>query len=60
VLGEPFSLCDPYLFVVSSWLPRDGIDMARFPKIADHFARMNDRPAVKTVLARVAAGPPAP
>ena len=60
VLGERFTLCDPYLFVVSSWLPRDGIDMGQFPKVAAHYARMGDRPAVKTVLARVAAAQPAP
>ena len=56
VMGETYSTCDPYLYVVASWLPRDGIDMASFPKIAAHHTRMAERPAVKTVLARVAAG----
>jgi glutathione S-transferase len=55
-LGEAYSVCDPYLYVMTSWLPRDGLDMADFPRLADHYARMNERPAVKTVLARVAAG----
>ena len=55
-LGEAYSVCDPYLYVMTSWLPRDGLDMADFPRLADHYGRMNDRPAVKTVLARVAAG----
>lgn len=53
-MGQAYSICDPYLYVVSSWLPRDGIDMARFPKLSEHFARMNARPAVGHVLARVA------
>lgn len=53
VLGEAFSISDIYLYVVSSWLPRDGIDMAQFPKIADHFARVGARTAVKTVLERI-------
>lgn len=56
VMGEAYSISDPYLYVVSSWLPRDGIDMAPFPKISDHFARMGERAAVTTVLGRVAAG----
>ena len=53
VLGDVFSTSDIYLYVVTSWLPRDGIDMAQFPKIADHFARMGARKAVREVLARV-------
>jgi len=55
-LGEAFSVCDPYLYVLTSWLPRDTLDMADFPRLADHYARMDARPAVQTVLARVAAG----
>ena len=53
VLGEAFSTSDIYLYVVTSWLPRDGIDMAQFPRVADHFARMGERKAVRDVLARV-------
>lgn len=53
VMGDAYSICDPYLYVVASWLPRDGIDMATFPRIAAHFARMGERAAVRTVLARV-------
>ena len=56
VMGDRYTTADPYLYVVTSWLPRDGIDMARFPKVADHFARMGERAAVKAVLGRVAAG----
>lgn len=56
VMGEAYTICDPYLFVVANWLSRDGIDIARFPNVAAHFARMGERPAVQTVLARVAAG----
>jgi glutathione S-transferase len=53
-LGEAYSLADPYLYVVASWIPRDGLDWADFPRLAEHTARMNARPAVKTVLARLA------
>ena len=55
VMGEAYSICDPYLFTVAGWLARDGIDPARFPKIAEHTARMGERPAVRKVLAQLAA-----
>lgn len=50
VLGERYSICDPYLFTVARWLEGDGIDPARFPKVAEHRARMAERPAVRKVL----------
>lgn len=52
-MGEAYTVADPYLYVVTSWIPRDGLDLADFPRLADHFARMEARPAVKTVLDRV-------
>lgn len=54
VMGDAYSISDPYLYVLTTWLPRDGIDMAPFPKIAEHFRRMGERAAVKRVLARIA------
>lgn len=54
VLGEAYSVADPYLYVLTSWIPRDGLDLADFPRLADHYARMGQRPAVKAVLARLA------
>lgn len=51
VLGTAYSVADPYLFVMSGWLESDGVDIARFPKVHDHFRRMNDRPAVQRALA---------
>jgi glutathione S-transferase len=52
-LGEAFSVADPYLYVVTGWIPRDGLDMADFPRLADHHARMGGRAAVRDVLARI-------
>ena len=54
VMGEAYSICDAYLYTVAGWLPRDGIDPALFPKIAQHTARMGERPAVRKVLAQLA------
>ena len=51
VLGADYSICDPYLFTISGWLKDDGVDIAKFPRVLDHFNRMNERAAVKAVLA---------
>ncbi|WP_313013152.1 glutathione S-transferase N-terminal domain-containing protein [Brevundimonas sp.] len=51
VMGDAYSVADPYLFVFSGWLAGDGVDIARFPRVADHFERMSRRPAVQRVLA---------
>jgi glutathione S-transferase len=51
VMGDTYTICDPYLFTVAGWLPRDGVDIARFPKIHEHHKRMAERPAVKKALA---------
>jgi len=55
VMGDAYSVADPYLFVFSGWLAGDDVDIARFPKVADHFQRMARRPAVQRVLAWEAA-----
>lgn len=55
VMGEAFTVADPYLFVLTRWAEGDGVDLSRLPRVADHYARMQARPAVKTVLAREAA-----
>jgi len=51
VMGKAYTVCDPYLFTVTGWLTRDGVDVARFPKIHDHHKRMAERQAVKKALA---------
>jgi glutathione S-transferase len=55
VLGEAYSICDPYLFTLSGWLAGDGVDIGQLPKVADHAERMRARPAVRKVLAEEAA-----
>ena len=51
VMGKEFSICDGYLFTLTQWLDGDGVDVTRTPKIADHFKRMSERPAVKKAVA---------
>ncbi len=51
VMGETYTICDPYLFTLAQWLEADGVDPARFPKVQDHRQRMAERPAVAKALA---------
>lgn len=52
VMGERYTICDPYLFTLAQWLEADGVDPARLPRVADHRQRMQDRPAVQRALAQ--------
>ena len=51
VMGETYTICDPYLFTMAQWLEQDGVDPARFPKVIDHRRRMSERPAVRKAIA---------
>ena len=44
VMGEAYTIADPYLFTLADWLERDDIDPARFPRVLDHRTRMAERP----------------
>jgi len=46
-MGKDYSIADPYLFTIAGWLGSDGVDIARFPRVHDHFNRMLERPAVR-------------
>jgi glutathione S-transferase len=49
VLGDRFSLADPYLFVVTTWLGADGVGVAAFPKLSAFVERMEARPSVQAM-----------
>lgn len=50
VMGDSFTICDPYLFTIAQWLEGDSVDIDATPKVADHFKRMADRPAVRRAM----------
>jgi glutathione S-transferase len=52
VMGSDYTICDPYLFTIARWLEGDGVDIRRFPKVHDHYARMEARPAVQRALSQ--------
>ena len=49
-MGDDYSIADPYLFTLASWLEGDGVDIARFPRVADHRVRMAERESVKRAI----------
>jgi glutathione S-transferase len=51
VMGETYTICDPYLFTIAQWMEQDGVDPSRFPKVKDHRERMAERPTVKKAVA---------
>lgn len=51
VMGERYTICDPYLFTIGSWLEADGVDTTRLPRVVAHRRRMQARPAVQQAVA---------
>lgn len=50
LMGESFSVADAYLFVITGWAGRTGVDIAGLENLAAHQARMKNRPAVQAAL----------
>ena len=50
LMGDDFSVADPYLFTVTNWAPRVGVDITGFANLAAFRARMAARPAVRTAM----------
>jgi glutathione S-transferase len=51
VMGEQYTICDPYLFTIASWIEGDGVDTAKVPRVMEHRRRMLARPAVQKAVA---------
>ena len=52
VMGEHYTICDPYLFTLAQWLEQDGVDPARIPRVIDHRRRVSERAAARKAIAR--------
>jgi glutathione S-transferase len=51
VMGERYTICDPYLFTLAQWLEADGVDTAGLPRVMAHRARCAALPNVKRAIA---------
>jgi len=51
VMGEQYTICDPYLFTIGTWIEGDGVDTTKLPRVMEHRKRMLVRPAVQKAAA---------
>ena len=51
VVGDIYTIADPYLFTLAQWLEADGVDPSRIPRVIEHRSRMLERPNVKKAIA---------
>jgi glutathione S-transferase len=51
VMGETYTIADPYLFTLAGWMEGDGLDPRAFPRVHDHRSRVGERAAVRRTLA---------
>jgi hypothetical protein len=50
LMGEHFSIADAYLYTVSRWAPRVGVDIGGLANVTAYVARVGARPAVQDAL----------
>jgi glutathione S-transferase len=51
VMGDAYTIADPYLFTIAQWLEGDGVDTQRLPRVMEHRSRMAERPSVTGAIA---------
>lgn len=51
VMGDRYTIADPYLFTLAQWLEADGVDVSRLPRVIEHRSRMAERPSVIKAIA---------
>lgn len=51
VMGDAYTIADPYLFTLAQWMEADGVDPRHYPKVAEHRACMRERENVRAALA---------
>jgi glutathione S-transferase len=51
VMRDQYTICDPYLFTIASWIEGDGVDTTKVPGVMAHRRRMLARPAVQKAVA---------
>jgi glutathione S-transferase len=46
LMGEHFTVCDAYLFVMLQWCGKFGIDLSLWPNVSDYETKLSERPAI--------------
>ena len=50
LLGDTFTAADAYLFTVTNWAPKVGVDLSALANVGAYMARVGARPAVQAAL----------
>jgi glutathione S-transferase len=50
VMGDDYTVCDPYLFALSRWLDGDKADLSKLPRVVEHRQRLSERASAKRAL----------
>jgi len=50
VMGDRYTIADPYLFTIAAWFEGDGVDTTKLPRTIEHRRRMLARPAVQKAV----------
>jgi glutathione S-transferase len=50
LLGKEFSAADAYLFTISNWASRTGVDLQPYPNVLAYRKRVGARPAVQAAM----------
>lgn len=50
VMGDTYTIADPYLFTLVQWLETDGVDVTHLPRVLEHRERMLLRANVQKAL----------
>ena len=50
LMGDQFTVADPYLYNILRWARLNKIDLARWPALAAFMQRVEARPAVQAAL----------
>ncbi len=51
VMGDDYTICDPYLYTLSMWLEGDKADLSKLPRVVEHHQLMSERASAKRALA---------
>lgn len=50
-MGDRYTICDAYLFLVPRWMAKAGVDLTDYPKLEAHHNAMLERTATLAVMA---------
>jgi glutathione S-transferase len=50
VLGDQYTICDPYLALAYRWFEDDNVELSRFEKLKKHNLAMRKRASMQKIL----------